>query len=373
VFNPFNFTDWADNLAEWYNTLLSALVLVLGQNAMPSATLFQDDWFLTTVGGTLGLAIRLVMAVVIVLGLYAMFRPTRSHSQWIGGLSYGIIVLMFFGVLVIPIYVALSMLSDVLIQVIAALSTGNPEAGTPELAEMLHGRFPDHFAGKLLSAGFSALFVLFSAAVAWAIHILVVVALIFYPLAAAFAGSKWGRRIIDMCNATIIMAVFVGPVMIFIYVLPSALPGSDNSLWRAIAMAASALMAFAVPLVLWLLALWGSSEITGRVTATIGNKIETFSSSPVSVNASIGAETDGRGGVVSTFSKMAAAEAASLALSKASKEDDGSDFRKKLSRIAIDSATAATAATGHPYIGAAIKGADKLQQARKNKQSEVTE
>ncbi len=370
----FGFEGLVDLLYDWYTGLITAIVSVLFQNAVPTTDEIMTDFFAVSVGGTLGAARVVVNGIAIIIVFVVILSPTRSHGKRISRLVKSVVLVALFGWLFYPIYSLIYNLSQGLTEAALILGTSGSDGDIAKFNTMIEGLtfigVFDKFVAALLSGTFSFV----ALAEVWIMKILLMGVLIGYPLVLALLPLGWFViGLFHAANSIILVIVIAPPLMALGFALPlisrNLIPGGSAFALESMTAIIGSLLALAIPIVLFFLAFKASHEVFGRLETMMSGAIDVASMPPMTLNEMQKDVGDTHSGFFKTVVVDTVGDAVLYG------NGSGSIVRD-MGRAAVDMGATAATLAGHPWIGAAVKGGGVMVgQAldRRNAGSEVNE
>lgn len=335
-------TDFGKNLTQWYNDVLVATVQYMLAVAAPSIDEITTGFFSVLLGGTLGLANLVILAVVVLVSILVLITIKKDHKVKISRTITSMVGLVLFAYLFYRAYAFLYNLQQLLIQFTMNFLTGSKDATEVSIADAIAGLDP---LGVVVSTFFGWLFGWLAYAEAFGLHVMFVTVLIFYPLILALRPlGGFFNVIFHVANASLLVVLIAPPFMAAFLLLPLWIGG--GALMGGIAAFAGGLAALATPIVFFILALTFSSKVFGNIDAKVGGTVD-ISSMPAfnmrDVNDSIHA------------THMAPLQSSSAP--PVSSAPPGS-LMGDIKGVAVTSSAIALTAAGHPHVATVVKATD---------------
>lgn len=352
----------ANLLTQWYAGLVGEIVKFLFVISVPSPDQLVHNFFSLSIGGTLGLASRVIVLIAVIAALIIALTPARNHGKKISRVLTSMTLLALFGYFFYPLYSLLYALSQGLTEAALDLANGSSNGTTDALIKLFSGLTVLDVFSKLVTGLLSGTFGFFTFGEAITLRILLFVILIFYPLILALRPlGGVANTIFHAANSAIITVVVSPPVMGFFFTLPllvqKYIPGGNLPGFAMFPAIIGAVLASVVPLALAFFAYKGSSEVFGSIDA-MGGRFDVGSMPPVTID-DVNKDIDETHN--SPFKDVATDVIGDGMLNGTL----FSDMRKTF----VDGVASTSAAMGHPYVGMAVKGVDGYLRQRQEKKT----
>ena len=334
--------DFGNNLSKWYNDVLITTVQYMLAVAAPSIDEITSGFFSVLLGGTLGLANLVILAVVVLVSTLVLLTIKKDHKLKISRTISSMVGLVLFAYLFYRVYALLYNLQQLLIQFTMNFLTGSKNATEVNITDAITGLDP---LGVVVSAFFGWLFGWLAFAEAFGLHVMFILVLIFYPLVIALRPlGGFFNVIFHTSNAALLVVLIAPPFMAAFLLLPLWIGG--GVLMSGIAAFVGGLLALATPIVFFILAMTFSSKVFGNIDAKVGGSVD-ISSMPAfnmrDVNDSIHA------------THMAPLQ--TPVAPPVSSAPPGS-LMGDIKGVAVTSSAIALTAAGHPHVATVVKAAD---------------
>lgn len=350
----------SDEFAKAYTDVLVSIITLLTTVALPTIETLKNEWFKMGLGSTYGLATQLMSLVSIVVSLYLLVKVRNNNSSLISRLVTNFLFFAVFAALFYPVYSLLVNLTQGVTQAMFNLATGTENATARQVVELVSASvMPENPFGKMITAGLASAFGGIALIEAFALRILLYLLLIFYPLTIVLRVIfKTARVAFNVFNAGILTIALSGPVMALGFLAPALIgknvPGGDLPIASFVFTIIGGLFAMVVPFVLMWWAYNRSSEVFGRLDATVAGGIDVNSMPPMTMDDM---QKDIDDNQSASFKHIVAGSALGASLA-----DD--DIYRDMKQVAIDTASTVATTTGHPYIAAGIKIVDHQMKKR---------
>jgi hypothetical protein len=363
--------DWISSIAtmvdNWYSGLLIQVAQFLLQIAVPTKEEIFSSFFSLGLGGSLGLASKLMVLLLIVVMLISIATPLRHHGEKIGRVLTSMLLLALFGYVFFPLYSLMYDLSQGLLQAVINLITGTNNSSLSQINTLFEGSVDVDVITKLISSGLAGVFALIAGLEAITLRLLLIFVLMFYPITIVVRGfGAVGRTIFNAANSAIITVIFSPPIMGFFFVLPllskNLIPGGSFPFLTVALAIVGGVMASAVPIVLAFMVFKKSSEVFGRIDSTVGGSLDINNMPPVSLDQ-VNKDIDD---VHSSPFRTAIEDVIGDGVMHG---DLFTDMKATLVNLTASSAAAA----GHPEIGLAVKTGDALITKVSNKHVQISD
>lgn len=362
--------DLIGDLVEFFHDgaeqMILMMVHLITSSFLPTPEQMQSDPFMLFTGGTLGLAMNMTRVLLIILAVYIILTARQNHSRSITRALTTVFYLIAIQLLILPIYNLLYQLSlglvDAMINLVVADDT-SPKG----ITALLTDGWPSELFVALMTVAVTAVFALAATGSAITAHILLIACFVTYPLVVGLRAIGV-TFLFHLYNSILLTLLATPPIMAFGLLLPVfvgdlPLPGPIGAVVQILTLIVGLGFAIVAPLVLAVTSYRQSKEVFGRVDATVAGKVDIRSMPPATTNEKVESATDSNNLSTKALAGAAgAAGAAGVATVLLSDQDGGNrdEFIKSLTRTASTAVSTASTAAGHPYIGAAVKGGEKL-------------
>ena len=359
------FTDLANSMSDSLANTRVDIVKQLATTTLPTVDELAGGWYLLGLGGTYGLANRIITLVVVVMGLFIMATPMSNHGVKITRLFQSVFIIAIFGAAFFPLYSLGYDLSMSAAQGVIDLAVGKSHSSLNDAAAaMLKVLLPSDVWFKVIVSFVGLIFTYLAFIVAWLNYLAVLVVGLFYILAVALRplGDRF-NTLFDAANSAVITTLTTPVVIVFGLMLPlmaaKMVPAVGNTgISAGIFTLIGAVISFVGPIFVAKWAFSKSKQVFGRVDATVGGALD-INSMPPTTPQEMDQSTKASG-----FKAFASSMAAGGMTAELGKSDDLSgDLRK----LAIEGASAAAAATGHVEVAAVLNAADTTLSKEKRK------
>lgn len=337
---------------------LGSVIKVMFFVSLPSPSELWSSWFVTNVGGMLGLALMLWKFLVILIGLVVILGSTRRLSEkrrmQISRLGSSLALLSLFSIGFFPVYGWLYRIEQGLERVMLSFITGGPtNGGVNDIVNTLMNVItPGNAAAKLFASLVTWVFSLTVLIESGLIFLITISTLIFYPLAIAVRPlGRAGNSLFNAANAAIAVTLLSPPIMAGALLLPIAVSKihlvGDLGILQLFAALGGGLIAAWTPIGLATFFYHKSSEMFGYVDANVAGRLDIDSMPPVTVEGMEESLEETHTSAIGDFAKTVG----NGAIYSAVASDDSGEFFSNMKNIATDAAGAAAAASGHPWVG----------------------
>lgn len=365
-------TGMAAALGDAYGSLMIGIAKVLLYFGLPDAGRLRQDWFLTRLGGTYGLAENLLRLIAIIVGLVVLLNPLGRHGKRIGqtvmtGIYLGVFAAGFF-----PLYSLLAGLSHGLGNVVLNLASGTVGTSSDDLGTLLQKTvLPVNPFGALLTILVSGFFGLGLLVEVIVLQLMTFAIVLFYPIVLALRPlGKNMNTAFNAMNAGIVVGLFSPSLMVFFLLLPviarDHIPLGDTSLVRSPLGGLGHFLAAIIPIVIAHYAFKTSSEVFGEVDSFASGVMDIGDMPTVSTQQMQADVTGVRGEGLTAFTTSLLP--GMLGADLANSDDLWGDVRK----IGVEAAGAAGAATGHPWVAGVANAIDTTTTKEKRKHEAET-
>lgn len=350
----------ADEFAKAYAELLISIVTLLTTVALPTIDTLKNEWFRLGLGSTYGLATQIMSLIAVVVSLYLLIKVRSNTGNIISRLATNFLLFGVFAVLFYPVYSLLYNLTQAGTQALFNLATGTENADAREVVELVSGSvMPDNVFGKMITAALASAFGGITLIEAFALRILLYLLLLFYPLTIVLrVVFKIARTAFNVFNAGIVTIAVSGPVMALGFLAPALIgkniPGGDLPIATFLFTIIGGIFAMITPFVLMWWAYNRSSEVFGKLDATVAGGIDVNSMPPMTMDDM---QKDIDDNHSASFKQVVVGSALGASLA-----DD--DIYRDMKQVAVDAASTAATMSGHPYVAAGIKFADHAMKKR---------
>lgn len=366
MFNPLNPASWflvfiggvAVAIGDAYAKLLVEIVKILLRSALPSADQLRNPWFLVGLGGTYGLARMIIGLIAIIVSLYAMLTPTRHHGRKLGQVFTTFLMVAVFAVAFYPAYGMVVTISKGLVQAMLNLAGGSENATSASIVQgIVSTALPSNPFGKAITALLAAIFGGLALVESFGLQIWLFVLLMFYPLVLATRPlNRATNALFNACNSGIVVIVLSLPAMAFGFLLPvvtkNYVPYGDTGIAAFATTILGGVFAMGAPPLLLVFFYQKSSEIFGRIDASVGGTIDIGQMPNVTTEQIQGSVDDTSGSGLKAFLSTVAVGGATAELGKS--DDLFGDIKK----LAIEGVAVAATVGGHPEVGAVLAAVD---------------
>jgi hypothetical protein len=370
--------DWAQSIgnhlaglvANWYANIMGGIVESLLSPTLPSVDQLRNPYFLVGLGGTLGLATRLITLVAVIVGLMVVLTPTKNHGKKLSKLLSSFLVLGLFAALFYPVYSMMYNLSKESVQALINLALGTTDGSAADVSKQFGTSvLPHDPAGKAITA---ILGIILDGGVwveQWALVVWLYALLLFYPLVVVVRSlGRAAEMLFHAFNAGLVAITLAPPCMAVGYLLPELVrkyvPGLGTQGITAFASTVlGGLFALFVPLALVYLTFKKSSEVFGKMDANVAGKLD-INSMPTVTTQEMQESVDGtHSSAMSSFVKTMGLGALTADLG------NSDDVWGDLKSLAVEAATVAAASTGHVEVAAALELIDTTTTKDRRKQN----
>lgn len=351
-----SFVDFVRGGAE---SAILMLVRMITNSFLPNPELLSSQGLLLYAGGMLGLATMLAVLLLVAMSVVMIITATRDHSRRISKAITSVFYLLVFQFLFLPIFSMAHALSVGLAEAQINLVADSPE---PEslIAQMV-GDLPQDTFTAFMMFPIVVIFSYMASFVAVAINGMTITVYVLYPLAIAVRMIGWTYPF-NVFNAALISALSAPPLMAFGILLPLLvgiipMPDVISVFVQLLVLVIGLVFAVVAPCVVFFMAFFKSSEVFGRVDATVAGKVDIGSMPIISTEQYMARIEDANDSSGQTFAQAALADAITLPvdLDYSSKEA----FFGSLGHYGADAAATGFSATGHHYAAIAVKVAEK--------------
>jgi hypothetical protein len=286
-----DFLGWIFNAAGALNKLYADLIVtvikVLSIVSVPSTKELSANFFSVSLGGTFGLATKIIGLMAVVLGLLILLTPLRDHSMKLSRFIVSLVAIALFGYLFYPIYGLMYDLSQGLTQGVLNLITGSQNGSVEKLNTLFAMIDPGNSLGLLISVTLGSLFAYITIAEAVGMKVVLVIVLILYPFFLAIRPlNRVTRTLFDACNSAIVVVLFSPPLMALCFAAPilvkNLIPGAGDGYVSIILTLICGILAAVAPIVLAVFVFKKSGEVFGSVDSKIAGAVDVDSMPPLS-------------------------------------------------------------------------------------------
>ena len=358
------FTDLANSLSESLANTRVEIVKELAKTSLPTVEQLRGDWYKLGLGGTYGLATKLVLLVVVLLGLIMILTPLSNHSVRIKRSVQSLLFVGLFGALFFPLYSLAYDLVQAGCQGMINIALGKQGSSLNDAAAAMTAvLMPTDVWFKVIVSFLGLILAYCAFIVAWSNFLGVLITGMVYPVANAVRplGEKF-NSLFHAANSAVVTTLLTPLIVTLGLLLPAfaskMIPGvGATGISAGIFTIIGGLISFIGPIMVAVWAFKGSSKVFGQLdSGSIGGSVDVDSMPPTSprdMNDSV---------KESGFKAFATSMIAGGATAQLSKSDDLLGDVKKL---AIEGAAVGATAAGHPMVGAALNAIDTTTSKEK--------
>ena len=351
------FTDLANSMSESFANTRVEIVKQLAQTSLPTVDQLQNGWYLLGLGGTYGLATKVIMLVLILVAVVMIVTPLSNHSLRMRRTAQSFLGVGIFGALFFPAY---SLLHDLVLgacQGMINIALGKSSSSLGEAAAaMLQILLPGDVWFKLIVSFFGMIFAYCAFGVALVNYLGVLATGMFYPVALAFRPIAEKFNSVFHAATSAAITTLLTPIVITIgFLLPTfaarMMPGiGATGIAAGIFTVLGALIAFIGPIGVAIWAFKASNRVFGQLDfASIGGSVDVDSMPPVT---SRDMDNSVKESAFRAFTSSVIPGAATADLG------NSDDLLGDLKKLAIEGGSAAAAAAGHPWVAGALNAVD---------------
>lgn len=353
---------FAEMLEEAYVAALEMTVKLIIDYGVPPSAALQGDWFQFLIGGTYGLASKIVVVIALVMTVYVMLTPLRDHGQGIAKVLTSFVLIAVLGPLFFPVYGLLAELSRGLSEGLLELT--DVKGGRNGVVEVLvQTLIPGNVAGAILTGLLGSIIMVIVAFEVFFLNLWLLAVLIGYPLAIAVRPfGALGNFTFHSFNSGILTLLLAPPLMTFFLSLSLLLIKlADRVSIFAHPMAKIALtlgggiLAMIAPVILAYMFYNMSQQVFGRMEASIKGAVDINSAPPLTTREARDSLNDTHHSGLRTF-------ASGVAVRQLDSSDDTGLFDN-----IRDSAKTAAVASGHPEIAGVLSAHEWYENRKKDK------
>lgn len=293
VIVPTNFfTDWledaANSLTDSFSKQRIKIVKQIATSSLPTIDALKSNWYLLNLGGTYGLAQKIIMAVIVILGLMVIVRPTHDHSKRIGRTVSSVLMLGIFGLVFFPVYSLLYGMSTGSSQSMIRLALGTQNQDLSKVIdEALRTILPEDIWMRVIVAFVGMLLSYAAYGVALLNYVVVGLTGLLYPVAVALRplGEK-ANTLFHGANSAIATSLATPVVVVIGLLFPNLaekiLPGAAaTGPGAGIFTVIGASISFAGPILIAIFAFKSSHEVFGDVRSNTSGSVDINSTPPL--------------------------------------------------------------------------------------------
>ena len=368
--NPLDWlTGWANSLANSLMNARTEIVKQLSQQYLPTVDQLTSKWYLFGLSGTYGLAQVLSVLIALCIIAYFLIAPNRDHSARFGRSWQSVATIALYSATFYPLYSLAYDGSQYLSQLIVNLGSGQINAPFAQALQATQDMILPQDVWLKVIVAFVAMLLTWLAAYVAVLNVVLVLVLGFVyiiivalrPLGDAF------DNLFHAANSLALTSVLTPSIMTFGLMLPAiavhtGIPLLSNLANTSLGISFNVILGAAIcllaPIACVYLFYKTSTNVFGRITATVSGIVDINSMPPVSARD---AEQSVKQSGMKAFGSTLATGAATAKLSKSD------NLSGDLKSLAIEAAGAAAAATGHPMIAAAASATDTTLTKEKRK------
>ncbi len=367
------FNDLANSMIESMSNARVEIVKELAKTSLPTTEQLQNEWYTLGLGGTYGLATKLVILVVVALSLMMIVTPMKNHSVRMRRMTQSVVYVGLFGALFFPFYSFAHNLVMGAVQGMINIALGKEFSSLNEATTaMLEVLMPEDVWFRVFFSLLAMLFTYCAYAVALVNYIAILMTVMFYPLALALRplGERF-NSLFHAANSALVTTLVTPLVITFGLLLPSysanMLPGLGVTGFGAgIFTILGALISFIGPLFVAKWAFKASKTALGTLDyGSIGGAVDVNSMPPVTSRDMDNSVKE------SGFKAFASSLVIGGATAQLGKSDN---LLGDVKSLAVEAAAATAAATGHPVAAGVLNAVDttltKEKRAAAEKQAQ---
>jgi hypothetical protein len=338
--------NFGKNLTQWYNDVLVATVQYMLAVVAPSIDEISTGFFSLVLGGTLGLANTLILAIVVVVAFIVLLTIKRDHKVKVSRTITSMIGLVLFAYLFYRGYAFLYNLQQILVQFTINFVTGSRNSATIDITNAIAGLDP---LGVVVSTLFGWLFGWLAYAEAFGLRVMFLIVLLFYPVMLALRPlGGFFNVIFHAANAALLVVLLAPPFMAAFLLLPLWISNvsAGAGLMGGIAAFVGGLLAIATPIFFFILAMTLSNKVFGNIDAKVAGSVDIGSMPSFSMK-------DVNDSVHSSHMTPLQTPAGP----PVSAPPPGS-LMGDIKGVAVNAAAVALTSAGHPHVAAIVKAGD---------------
>lgn len=358
------FAAIGEAFADAYKALLLETIKLLIKISLPSQNVIQGEWFSTALGGTFGLASRVMTLIAIIIALWVALTVTRNHGKRLSKLISTMFLLALMVPLFYPVYALLADFSRGLSLGALNLAKGTSDGGTDVAEQLANVALPANPIGMAFVAFVGMVISAIMVVQVFALNIWMLLILLFYPLSIALRPvHKVFNDIFNALNSGILTVLFSVPVMsfclVFVVIGIEYVPGGNTSTGAVVMTIIGGLAAILTPFVLAVFLYHKSSEIFGATDAAMSGALDINSMPPMTKDDMRDSVDDNHGSALGAFATTVVPGIIGGQIL------GGDNLMDEVKRYGADAAATAATVAGHPYIAAGVKAAQAYANDRR--------
>ena len=358
------FTDLANSLSDSLANTRVDIVKELAKTSLPTVDQLHSQWYMLGLGGTYGLATKLVLLVVVLLGLIMILTPLSNHSVRMRRSVQSLLFVGIFGALFFPLYSLAYNLVQAGSQGMINIALGKESSSLNEAAAAMTAvLMPTDVWFKVIVCFIGLLLTYGAFIIAWANFLGVLITGMVYPVANAVRplGEKF-NSLFHAANSAVVTTLLTPLIVTFGLLLPTfaakmiPVVGSTG-ISAGIFTIIGGLISFIGPILVAFWAFKGSSEVFGQLdSGSIGGSVDVDSMPPTSSRDMDNSVKE------SGFKAFATSMIAGGATAQLGQSDN---LLGDIKSLAVEGAAVAATASGYPLVGAALNAVDTTTSKEK--------
>ncbi|HET8690120.1 MAG TPA: hypothetical protein VFL81_01670 [Candidatus Saccharimonadales bacterium] len=260
---------FVDMMKEGYTWLLQQTVELLIHAGVISTDSLHSGWYQMLLGGTYGLASRLIGLVAVMVAFWIIILPMKNHGEKIGRMITSMLFMIIFGALFFPLYSVAAELSREFSQSLYQAVSGS-QSQKDLVDQLISGAIPTNLLGAMITTMIGGFIMLIVVVEVFFLNLWLLFLLLGYPLVWALRPiGRVTNVIFHTFNCGLFTVLVAPPVMVFWLVLSigavKVIPFADNALGAAVFTQIGGLAAAITPVALAMLSYRRSSHVFGRV------------------------------------------------------------------------------------------------------------